>query len=183
MNADGGIKRPADKDGSLVLGKPAESGKEEKIHENSAPMTADEQVMELVRTVKCRLGPSKVHGVGVITLRDIKKGEQLHCANRVKPILYTVTFTELKQKLQDTHPEILQLILERWPRIVNGEAFISPNYDARLTSFMNRSDTPNYDPVTDLALADIGSARGLSATPELPRSLPLASGHIVTSFH
>jgi len=30
------------------------------IHENSAAMTADEQVMELMRTVKCRLGRSEV---------------------------------------------------------------------------------------------------------------------------
>ena len=155
MNPDGGIKLPGDKDGSLDLGKRLELRKEEKIHENGATMTADEQVMELMRTVKCRLGPSRVHGVGVVTLRDIEKGEQLYCANRVKPVLYTVTFTELKQQLNDTHPEILQLILERWPRIVNGKAFISPNYDARLTSFMNHSDTPNYDPATDLALAGI----------------------------
>ena len=155
MNPDGGIKLPGDKDGPFVLGELSKSGKEGKIHENSATMTADKQVMELMRTVKCRLGPSRVHGVGVITLRDTKKGEQLYCANRVKPVLYTVTFTELKRQLKDTHPQILQLILERWPRAVNGEAFISPNYDARLTSFMNHSDTPNYDPVTDLALADI----------------------------
>jgi hypothetical protein len=155
MNPDGGIKRPGSNDRSLVLGKLAKSGKAEKSHDSSGTMTADEQVMELVRTVKCRLGPSRIHGVGVVTLRDIKKAEQLYCANRVKPTLYTVPFTELKQKLQDTHAEILALILERWPRIVNGEAFISPNYDARLTSFMNHSDTPNYDPVTDLALADI----------------------------
>ena len=155
MNPDGGTKPPGDKDGSLVFGKLSKSGKEEKVDENSATMTADEQVKELMRTVKCRLGLSKVHGVGVITLRDIKRGEQLYCVNRVKPVLYTVTFTELEQQLKDTHPEILQLILDRWPRIVNGEAFISPNYDARLTSFMNHSDTPNYDPVADLALADI----------------------------
>ena len=50
----------------------------------------------------------------------------------MKPILYTVAFTELKQKLKDTHPEILQLILDRWPLTVNGGTFISPNYDARL---------------------------------------------------
>ena len=155
MNPDDGIRLPGDKDGSLVLGKLSRSGNEEKIHENSATMTADEQVMELMRTVKCRLGPSKVHGVGVVTLRDIKKYEQLYCVNRVKPTLYTVAFTELERQLKDTHPEILQLILDRWPRTVNGQAFISPNYDARLTCFMNHSDTPNYDPVTDLALADI----------------------------
>jgi hypothetical protein len=91
----------------------------------------------------------------VIALRDIKAGEPLYCVNRAKPTRYTVAFTELKRQLQDTHPEILQLILDRWPRVVNGGAFVSPNYDARLTCFMNHSDTPNYDPATDLALADI----------------------------
>ena len=155
MIPDGSIKAPGDKDGSRVPGKRSQSGKEETIRETGAAMTADEQVMELMRTVKCRLGPSRVHGVGVIALRDIRKGEQLYCANRSKPVRYTVAFTELERRLKDTHPEILQLILDRWPRTVNGAAFISPNYDARLTCFMNHSDVPNYDPATDLALADI----------------------------
>lgn len=119
------------------------------------PLTNEEQAQELSRTVKCKLGPSKIHGVGVITLRNIEKGEQLHCALTTKPNWYTIKYANLKKYLKDVFPEVLQLIIERWPHVVNGQPFISPNYDARLTSFMNHSDNPNYDPKTDLALSDI----------------------------
>lgn len=120
------------------------------------PKSQEEQAAELRQTVKCRIAPSAVHGVGVVTIRDVAKGEQLFCALTVKPTWYTISFANLKKYLNFGDFEaIYQLILDRWPQVVNGAPFLSPNYDARLTSFMNHSDTPNYDPVTDLALADI----------------------------
>lgn len=120
------------------------------------PLNKEQQAFELMRTVKCKLGPSKVHGIGVIALRDIKKGDQLFCALTQKPQWYDLTYDDLSKHFDKTFPEIKQLIVERWPNIVNGsKLFISPNYDARLTSFMNHSDTPNYDPRTDCALEDI----------------------------
>lgn len=119
------------------------------------PMTNEEQAMELARTVKCTIAPSKVHGVGVFALRDIKKGEQLYCTLTVKPNWYTVGYDKLKKYLLPAHPEIMQLLMDRWPQIRNGSQFISPNYDARLTSFMNHAENANYDPNTDLALMDI----------------------------
>lgn len=119
------------------------------------PMSKEDQYIELASTVKCRLTPSKVHGVGVSALRDIKMGEQLNIALKIKPRWYTLTFDDLSKFFDKTYPEIKQLILDRWPNVVNGAAFLSPNYDARLMSFLNHSDTPNYDPRSDLALTDI----------------------------
>ena len=119
-----------------------------------SPLTAEQQCDELIKTVKCKLAPSKVHGVGVVALRDIKEGEQVHCALTSKPQWFNVSHDHLKNHLKD-YPEILQLILDRWPQVVNGEPFLSPNYDARLISFMNHKENNNYDPVTDTALMDI----------------------------
>ena len=157
MNQNGGIKLPRSADGSLDLAKLVQLGKQEQIAEATAPLSQEEQCLELIRTVKCKLGPSSVHGVGVIAMRDIVKGEQLFVALTVKPRWYNVTYANLKKWMDYTngYPEIYRLILDRWPQVVNGSQFISPNYDARLVSFMNHSDTPNYDPRTDLALADI----------------------------
>ena len=148
MNKHGGIRLPS-------LAELEKLGRQERINDNSTLMTAQEQALFLGNTVKCRIGPSKVHGVGVIAMIDIKKGEQLFCALTVKPQWYNVSFSNLKKYLKDVHPEVFELILDRWPNVVNGAPFISPNYDARLTSFMNHSDTPNFDPQYDVALADI----------------------------
>ena len=39
--------------------------------------------------------------------------------------------------------------------MVNGSLFQSPNDDAHLLMFINHSDKPNYDLVSDTALKDI----------------------------
>src|SRR3990167_3168947 len=110
-----------------------------------------DQIQELIDTVKCRIAPSKIHGVGVIAIRDIKKGEILHC--RIEdPKWYTVTYENLS-RLPD---EIRQIILDRWSLGVIGEPFLSPNHDAIMICFMNHGgDKSNYDPVTDCAKMDI----------------------------
>ena len=65
------------------------------------------------------------------------------------PKVYSIPYGDFDKLF----PEVKRIILERWPSIVNGSKFICP--DARLLSFMNHSDFPNYDPVTDQALCDI----------------------------
>jgi hypothetical protein len=113
--------------------------------------TQEEQIQELNDTVKCRLAPSKVHGVGVFAIRDIQKGEKLHCAIE-EPTWYTVTYANL-DKLR---PEIRQLILDRWSLVVVGQPFLCPNHDAIMICFMNfGGDESNYDPKTDTALKDL----------------------------
>lgn len=108
------------------------------------------QIKELTEQVKCRIGVSKVSGVGIIAIRDIKKGETLHCRIE-EPKWYTVTFGNLNK----LPAEIRQLILDRWSLVVIGQPFLSPNHDAIMICFMNHSDSPNYDPHTDTATRDI----------------------------
>lgn len=106
----------------------------------------EQQIIELNTIAKATLGVSKIHGIGVIALRTIRKGETIH-ANRM-PKIYHIPYGSLGKLF----PEVRKIILERWPSIVNGSKFIYP--DARLVSFMNHG-YGNYDPKTDTAMRDI----------------------------
>ena len=107
---------------------------------------------ELNRTVKAKLAPSKIHGIGVFAIRDIKKGERIYAKGRED--IKWLNLTE--KELSELRPEIKELILQRWPGAILGHSFLSPNNDARLISFMNDGkDDSNYDPHTDTALRDI----------------------------
>jgi len=106
----------------------------------------NEHIAILNTMAKATLGVSKVHGIGVIALRDIKKGETIY-ADKM-PNVFNIPFEDLDK----LYPEVKKMILDRWPSVVNGSDFIYP--DARLVSFMNHG-TPNYDSMTDKALCDI----------------------------
>ena len=124
-------------------------------------MTKDQQFYDLCNKVKCTLRPSSIHGIGVFALRDLKAGERLYCNPDERPFLYSLTFKDL-ERFNTTHPEIKEMILARWPVLVNGGQFLSPNYDARLVSFINHSDTPNYQQTSDTALRDIKSGEEIT---------------------
>ena len=102
--------------------------------------------MSLNNTVWCKLAPSPIHGIGVFAIRNIKKGQKLYCQSNRK------TFINLNEELL---PEIEEIVRQRWPLAFEGDLFLSPNDDARLISFMNHSNDPNYDKYNDVALRDI----------------------------
>ena len=110
-------------------------------------MTQNEEINELNTIIKVRLAPSKIHGVGVFAIRDIKEGEVLYCDRMPKP--YKVPWGSLSKLF----PEVREIVIERWASVINGSIFILP--DARAVSFMNHADYPNYDPVTDTATKPI----------------------------
>ena len=117
-------------------------------------LSKDQQIDELNSEVRCRLGVSEVHGIGVFTIRDIKKGDRLYCVPNMVPRFYNVSFGSLSKLF----PEIKNLILDRWASVVNGSLFCSPNDDAHLLMFINHSpnrEEINYDVVSDTALKDI----------------------------
>ena len=115
-----------------------------KKHLREQRLNAIKMLNELV---KLKIAPSKIHGVGVFTMRDVKKGEKLYADAR-----YQALDIEYKD-FGRLRPEISEYILGRWIPIVNGSHFIYP--DSKMLAFMNHSDTPNYDATTDLALEDI----------------------------
>ncbi len=119
---------------------------------------------ELNKTVWCTLASSTIHGIGVFAIRDIPKGQKIYATSDDRKWLIETDFNGL-------HPAIKRLIAQRWPHAFKGNPFLSPNSDARLLSFMNGSDTPNYDFETDTALVDIPAGTELtedySSMPEL----------------
>lgn len=107
----------------------------------------DETIAILNSLVKVRIAPSEIHGVGIFAVRDITKGQKLYAD--MFPQAYRVPYGSFGKLF----PEIRQLLLERWPQIVNGSAFMWP--DTRIQAYMNHSTKPNYDAIKDIILKDI----------------------------
>ena len=116
-------------------------------------MIPEMQILELNATVRCVLKPSQTHGIGVFALKNTKKGDRLYCCHRMGDIKQV--FTLRMVDLQRIDPEIREIIMGRWATVVLDKPFLSPNYDQLLRSFMNHSDEPNYDALTDTALRDV----------------------------
>jgi len=103
-----------------------------------------EQINE---TVLVTIKPSKIHGVGVFAIKDIKKGQRLYIKWNPMGFLQTT--------LSKLNPEVREIIEQRWPPVKDGYPFIHPHEDANHLSFMNHSNGPNYDDKTDTVLRDI----------------------------
>lgn len=98
----------------------------------------------LNQNVKVRLAPSKIHGVGVFALRDIKKGENLLAD--IQPIGFNLPYAEFTE----LHPEVRDQILGQWPQIQNGSMFAYPT--TRIQAYINHHEKPNYDAINDVML-------------------------------
>ena len=116
----------------------------------------DEDIKELNQKTKCTLAPSKIHGIGVFALRDIKKEEKLYCVpeDTMQRKWYEIPY----EKLNELLPEIREIILSRWPTVINGSAFHFP--DVWLMSFMNHSSEPNSE--KDFALRNISKGEEIT---------------------
>ena len=111
----------------------------------------DQQLFTLDNETKTKLGASKIHGVGVFAIKDIQKGEKLYLLPGQIAKWYNLPYSSLKK----LRPEVKELILERWPAIINGSHFVAPNDMAVLCTFVNHDEEPNYEISTDKALKDI----------------------------
>ena len=104
---------------------------------------------EINATVFATIAPSKIDGVGVFAVQNIKKGQKMYI--RWKPMgLLQTTLSKL-------HPDIRKIIEQRWPPVKDGYPFIHPHEDANHISFMNcgYGEQVNYDDKNDIALRDI----------------------------
>ena len=106
-----------------------------------------EQAMKLNRETWARLAPSKIHGVGVFAIAKIEKGQKLYLDQM--PTVFDLRYANFGE----LRKEVKNILLERWPQIVTGSKFISP--DTRYQAYMNHSEDPNYDAFTDIAIKDI----------------------------
>ena len=125
----------------------------------------DEQINQLNSMVKMRIAPSPIHGVGIFATRKILQGEKLYAANFPQP------FRIPMGSMDKLFPEVKALILERWPQIVNGSAFMWP--DTNHQAYCNHSDNPNYDANLDIAIRDIDVGE------EITENYKLIPGHDV----
>ena len=106
------------------------------------------ETISIINTlVRTRIAPSGIHGVGVFALNDIAKGTKLYAD--MFPQAYKIPFRDFDL----LKPEIRDLIMERWPQVVNGSAFMYP--DSRIQTFMNHSEDPNYNAFDDVMLKDV----------------------------
>mgnify|MGYP001566028150 CR=1 FL=1 len=106
-----------------------------------------EQVNLLNEIVKIKLAPSTIHGVGVVALRNIKKGEKLY--TDIIPHQFDLPY-KMFDKLD---PEIRQTLLGHFPLITVGSHFMFPV--TKFSAFLNHSEDVNYDAKDDKALRDI----------------------------
>lgn len=97
--------------------------------------------------VKIRIGVSSIHGVGIIAMRDMKKGEKLY--SDAIPHALDLPYSKFKK----LRPEVAEIILSHWPNIINGSHFLYPV--TKMNAFMNHSDTPNYIQKADELLCDV----------------------------
>lgn len=110
------------------------------------------QIEYLNKTVKCRLGVSNIHGIGVFAIRDILQGEELHIQDQHSDFeIFTVPYSKFNELL----PEVAELILNHWPAIRNGSFFKAPNQETNFLSYMNHSRNANYQLETDTAIKNI----------------------------
>lgn len=108
----------------------------------------EQQAKILERWVNARLGASPIHGIGVFAVRDIKKGQKLYLD--IAPQMFQLSYKRLTNQMPSY---ITEMILERWPTVMRGSAFMYP--DTRFVAYMNHSDDANYDAYNDVALRDI----------------------------
>ena len=114
-------------------------------------MSQQEQIIELNTITRCKLAPSKIHGIGVFAIRDIYKGQKCYLSPPTSPKFYHIPYGSINKLF----PEVKELVLERWPSIVNGSYILCPNDMVFLITYLNHSDEPNYDKFTDTAIKDI----------------------------
>lgn len=105
------------------------------------------QIGMLNTFVRLRIAPSNVHGVGVFAICDIPTGTKLYTDQM--PEIFTLPYAKFRKLM----PHVRALLLERWPLITQGSAFLYP--DARMVAYMNHSDEPNFDAKEDRTLRDI----------------------------
>lgn len=103
-----------------------------------------QEIQELNNTIWCRLGPSTIHGVGVIAIRNIPKGTKITNYN-INTMYPAKRYSIPTNRMKEIKPPIRKLIMDRMMFVSSKTifSFRSPNSEACLQSFMNHSDTPN----------------------------------------
>jgi SET domain-containing protein len=111
-----------------------------------------ESIEALNDMVCTEIRPSKIHGVGIFALRDIKKGEKMYQIGI--PNTFDVPYSWFKKM----KPYVKDTILQFFPFKTMEDKKEPINFWYPVNSmqaYINHSDKPNYDPMEDKALKNI----------------------------
>ena len=101
--------------------------------------TVEEQIELLNKTVKAKIAPSLIHGVGVFAIREIAVGERMYCRGGDQK-WYRIPYAQFFK----IRAEVRDIIEQRWPIVKNDSPFLSPNslaFSSRVICLPSRHHT------------------------------------------
>ena len=111
-------------------------------------VTKNRLLKHLKNDIYCRIGVSKVHGVGVIAIKDIPKGTMpFSTLSKEKDKIITLS----KDDIKDIHPNVRKILTDFFgdKKSDNFDIYAyGPNY-INISIYLNHSDKPNIDVVED----------------------------------
>ena len=111
-------------------------------------ITKNRLLKHLKNDVYCRIGVSKVHGVGVIAIKDIPKGTiPFATLSKEKEKIITLT----KDEIKDIHPNVRAILQDFFGDKKSNDYDVyayGPNY-INISFYLNHSDKPNIDVIED----------------------------------
>ena len=115
------------------------------------------------KEIKCNIGISKIHGIGVFAIRDIKKGESLFPISKTHLLLKELDNIALKQ------------VLDRNVIYNNTKEVDHPSLEVNYTAFMNHSNTPNSNGI--FALTNIKTGEEITEDYRHPNMAGISKKH------
>jgi SET domain-containing protein len=111
-------------------------------------VTKNRLLKHLKNDIYCRIGVSKVHGVGVIAIKDIPKGTiPFATLSKEKEEIITLT----KDEIKDIHPNVRAILQDFFGDKKSNDYDVyayGPNY-INISFYLNHSDKPNIDVIED----------------------------------
>ena len=111
-------------------------------------VTKNRLLKHLKNDIYCRIGVSKVHGVGVIAIKDIPKGTiPLATLSKEKEEIITLT----KDEIKDIHPNVRAILQDFFGDKKSNDYDVyayGPNY-INISFYLNHSEKPNIDVIED----------------------------------
>jgi SET domain-containing protein len=111
-------------------------------------ITKNRLLKHLKNDIYCRIGVSKVHGVGVIAIKDIPKGT-IPFATLSKEEDKIINLT--KDDIKDIHPNVRKLLADFFGDKKSNDYDVyayGPNY-INISFYLNHNDKPNIDIIKD----------------------------------
>jgi len=111
-------------------------------------ITKNRLLKHLKNDIFCRIGVSKVHGVGVIAIKDIPKGTMpFTTLSKEKDKIINLTSDDIK----DIHPNVSKILKDFFGDKKSDDYDVyayGPNY-INISFYLNHSNKPNIDVVED----------------------------------